>query len=124
MLMFEHPNNYQSPNMNADKLTRDFWKTKAHLYSATLGAAGWNANIADAEIASWPQVFLYIFDRPTEFTWMVSISLDTFAKLSFNASKDIKNIQAVRDGLQHIIFGSAGDGEQTPSQNRDGVWVV
>lgn len=83
--------------------TRDFWRTKSHIQTAVIGAAGWQAHIVDPETAAGPQNFLYMFDLPTKFAWMASMSRKLFLQVSNNAGSNQCKLQDVRDGLQAVI---------------------
>lgn len=93
--------------MDINKLFKGYAQTKGHITSAVMGAAGWDMHRYDAVAASGPQVFLYVFDKPTGFIWMASVSREEFSKASTQASKDNDLVQPSRDSLVHVLFHAA-----------------
>lgn len=92
--------------VDIEKLLKDFGETKKHITSAVLGAAGWEMRQFDA-LSSGPQVFLYIFDKPTGFTWMGAIPRDEFIRISLRSARTPNKVNAVRNGLSAVIYDVA-----------------
>jgi len=89
--------------MDMEKFKRDYWRTLGHIQTATLGAGGWDVKVLDAALVAQKQVFLYYFDRSTEFVWMAGIPIALFQKLGeFVKSQNEKDIQLLRDSVQHF----------------------
>lgn len=64
------------------KQYQDFLKTKGILSSMTLGAQGWSAHSVDPEQLSGPQVYLYVLDYETSWSWMASVQLEVFQQVA------------------------------------------
>lgn len=100
--------------MDIEKLLKGFGRTKRHLTSAVIGAAGWEIRQFDAEASSGPQVFLYVFDKPTGFTWMGAIPRDEFVRISTLSSREPNKIDAVRNGLTGLLYHAAATDASMP----------
>lgn len=61
-----------------DNLIQGYLKTKGILSSMTLKGKGWEPKSIDAEQLLAPQVFVYVVDFPTRWTWLASVPFDSF----------------------------------------------
>lgn len=85
-------------------------KTRRILTSMQLGASGWTAHQVNPEELRGPQVFLYVWDRPTQWAWMCAVPLEVFEKVT----ADVRGLQAEWDGIRgHLarLINSASAGE-------------
>ena len=102
-----------------NQFEKDFWKTKVIINSITASASGWASSINDPQKLVGPLIFLYVYDRPTEFTWMCAMQRDVFSELTQKVLTDIAKRQnmvaEIRGGLARIIQEAAGG--RVPSSN-------
>lgn len=89
------------------RLLDNYWKTKSALSSMTLAASGWNQGTLNIERTIGPMTFLYVYDKPTGWTWMCMVPRETFLEASEKALQDFKahpdRIAAVRGGVAYLI---------------------
>lgn len=87
----------------SDELRRHFEKTNSILKSATASAAGWDATVHNQSELSGKQVFLYVWDQPTDWLWMTSVSVMQFHKVTEQSSRDQKLKESIVGSLGHLI---------------------
>lgn len=83
--------------MSLDKKTYD--TVQQHM--ATLYKAGWDATLRDAKAAAMDhQVYVYLWDRPSEFLWLAAIPRSLFVTVALKGSSLSEQEQAtIRNGL-------------------------
>lgn len=74
-------------------------KTTTILTSMILDAKGWSAGKIDPEVVPLPPVYLYAWDRPTNWAWMCSVPLEFFASVTAKVRRDQRDWQAIRGAL-------------------------
>lgn len=81
---------------------------KTIVASTISGAQGWDAKIHDPVIASKPQMFIYVHDSATKWSWMVSVSRDEFQRVAkIGESLNAKRSRDVRDAVSSCITNLA-----------------
>lgn len=68
--------------------------------SASAEAHGWDSSVHNLTAAKGDQVFLYIHDMATRWTWMVSVARDGFQKAS-KVGRDLSPEKTVE--LRHVL---------------------
>jgi hypothetical protein len=85
------------------------WKTKQLLSKMVLAASGWEQGSHEAETASGPMVWCYMYDLPTKWTWLCAINREMFVKMSEASHNDQANVQSVRAGVA-VVSSMVADG--------------
>lgn len=98
----------------------DIWKTKKLIAESLVRSAGWTPSVRDVAISSAPQIFLYVWDMPSDWVWMCTASLEEFRKLSRAAQDGAVEAETVR-GLLGSVIGAAADG-RPPQEQCDMDW--
>lgn len=99
-------------------LLRQTADTTAILTKMKQRAAGWDCHKVNPEHLTGPMAYLYTYDRPTGWTWMCAIPVDTFQQLTQAAKADAKSWPAVRGGLAYVLQSSANG---TPVPEAEGL---
>lgn len=94
--------------MPINKILKDYTKTKRHIASAVLSAYGWSMHKYDAVAVDEPSVFIYFYDMPTNYIWMMQIVRSDFIEISTMASGQPKLKKDYSDALAEIIYQVAG----------------
>lgn len=88
-------------------MSNDYSKTARILTSMTMGASGWDLGLHDAVNNSGPLIFLYVFDKPTGWTWACSVPRATFNDFASKATALIKHdpdhVEPIRGGVAYFI---------------------
>lgn len=96
------------------RFIQDFLKTRRILREAQANAAGWRIGQIHPETFGAEMTACYIYDAPTGWTWMSTVSRDTFVRVSSDAHAHPDVTELIRGGLAHLIARRA-DGKSTPN---------
>lgn len=87
-------------------------KTRVHLTAMTLGASGWQAGQVNPALLAGPLVRLYVWDRPSNWTWMCAVPKASFDDLAQKALQRKDMWEAIRGGVAYLIQQTA---DKSPS---------
>lgn len=95
---------------------------KTLVIRAPLETQGWDSVIHNLEIASGPQVFLYVHDLATQWTWMAGVGRDDFCKAAKLGGKlKPKRVSDVRGAVLSAVIELAGKAGNTEAEQALGL---
>jgi hypothetical protein len=84
-----------------------FWKTRTFVKSAEFEAAGWDHNVHDIEESTGPQVYSYLYDHATGWTWLCTSPVESFNRAAESTRVDATLAEAARSGLGEVLSRAA-----------------
>jgi len=105
--------------MEIGELLRGYQKTKRHLHTAEMNAAGWKVGQTNIELLNEPAVFIYMYDLPTKFIWMANIPLDEFVQISSQSGVDSSENEMVINALYALLSEVANGVPPAPIDGLD-----
>lgn len=92
----------------------EFWKTKRILTPMVMGSLGWEGRIHKIEITTGPQVFLYLHDKATKWTWTCAVPRDLFQNACASFAKAYQKnptlVTSARSGVASYTYQGATSG--------------